>query len=63
VVSVELDKRLFTFLKTKFINQPNLKLVEADILKFDVADAISGEYKIVANLPYTITSFFLKKFY
>ncbi|NUM25559.1 MAG: ribosomal RNA small subunit methyltransferase A [Candidatus Buchananbacteria bacterium] len=62
VVSVELDKRLFTFLKTKFINQPNLKLVEADILKFDVADAISGEYKIVANLPYTITSFFLKKF-
>lgn len=62
VISVELDKKLFGFLKIKFIKQSNLKLIEADILKFEVGRVISGDYKIIANLPYNITSFFLKKF-
>lgn len=62
VVAVELDDKLFRFLKAKFIDKKNLKLIQADILKSEINDLVSGEYKIIANLPYNITSFFLKKF-
>jgi len=69
VVSVELDKRLFEFLKVKFANVKNLELINADILvnqepgiRNPTQRAGRQEYKIVANLPYNITSHFLKKF-
>ncbi len=64
VISVELDKKLFTFLKTQFVSAPNLELVNEDILKFNpVAYNLQPtSYKLVANLPYNITSHFLKKF-
>jgi len=64
VISVELDKKLFTFLQLKFSEVKNLELINDDILKFQPKSlklsALS--YKIVANLPYNITSIFLKKF-
>ncbi|MDX9893778.1 MAG: 16S rRNA (adenine(1518)-N(6)/adenine(1519)-N(6))-dimethyltransferase RsmA [Patescibacteria group bacterium] len=63
VVSVELDDKLFNFLKTKFINHQNLTLVNNDILKWELPDDFGIQpYKIVANLPYNISSNFLKKF-
>ncbi|MFA5021863.1 MAG: 16S rRNA (adenine(1518)-N(6)/adenine(1519)-N(6))-dimethyltransferase RsmA [Patescibacteria group bacterium] len=64
VVSVELDKKLFSLLKGKFAGVSNLELVEGDILKIDplTHDLKPNSYKIVANLPYNITSHFLKKF-
>lgn len=62
VVSVELDKKLYEFLKTQFFGVKNLKLLNEDILKFQPADHQIKDYKIVANLPYGITSIFLKKF-
>jgi len=83
VISVELDKNLFNFLKAKFVNVKNLELVHNDILKLDPTSYLSRatpnsnvseseresrdnllptSYKIVANLPYNITSHFLKKF-
>lgn len=64
VVSVELDKKLYDFLKVKFINTKNLELVNENILKFDSTNysLLTTHYKIVANLPYNITSNFLKRF-
>lgn len=62
VIAVELDLKIFRFLKAKFLDVKNLKLVQDDILKLNINDLVSGDYKIVANLPYNITSFFLKKF-
>ena len=81
VVSVELDKRLYDFLKVKFAGTKNLELVNQDILKFNPQDyklqaitAMAGSryqdsnnksgtsYKLVANLPYNITSALLKKY-
>lgn len=40
----------------------NVEVVNEDILKTPLAFLIKGEYKIVANLPYNITSIFLRKF-
>lgn len=64
VISVELDKKLFDFLKLKFADIKNLELINDDILKANpVSYKLKAEsYKIVASLPYNITSHFLKKF-
>ena len=57
VVAVELDRDLVAALETELVSFDNVKLVEGDILALDPA-ALVGEraYKVVANLPYNITS-------
>lgn len=64
VISVELDKKLFDFLKIKFSSVNNLELINQDILnmKSETWSLKHGAYKVVANLPYNITSYFLKTF-
>ena len=65
VIAIEKDKRLFDYLWTKFSDSRKLSkliLVNDDILKFtDYSILITG-YKIIANIPYYITSHFLRKF-
>ena len=65
VVAVELDDALIEPLRRRFRGLDNLHVVHADILQCDVAKLIephllrlggSGHYKVVANLPYYITS-------
>lgn len=58
VVAVELDARLASRLKRKLSSLPNVTIINADILKVDLADLIgeSNSYKVVANIPYYITS-------
>jgi 16S rRNA (adenine1518-N6/adenine1519-N6)-dimethyltransferase len=57
VVAVELDDRLIPFLRERFAGQPHVATVHADILETDPAGLVSGQpYKVVANLPYYITS-------
>jgi len=68
VVAVELDDNLAEVLRTGLIAQgiKNVEVVNEDILK--ILDKplkspfLKGSYKIVANLPYNITSIFLSKF-
>lgn len=77
VIAVEKDKRLVEFLKEKFHGTllsdskkvfhrgyGNLEIINDDILKFDFTRYASQVpyYKIVANIPYYITSHFLRKF-
>jgi len=58
VIAVELDTRLAELLRQRLHSFPNLKIVEADILKVGPSDLLEGktQYKVVANLPYYITS-------
>jgi 16S rRNA (adenine1518-N6/adenine1519-N6)-dimethyltransferase len=58
VIAVELDPRLCQDLP-KLVNAPNLKVINADILKFNLNDIPAG-YKIAANLPYYLTSNFIR---
>ena len=59
VVAIELDKRLFEYLKNN-INSNNLILINNDILKVDLDEVIKKNnltnIKVVANLPYSISS-------
>ncbi len=66
VIAVELDERLVGFLQSGLDSQEidNVKIVNQDILKFNLDEhLVPGEkYKIVANLPYNISSVFLRLF-
>ncbi|MFC1595180.1 ribosomal RNA small subunit methyltransferase A, partial [Patescibacteria group bacterium] len=64
VIAVEKDERLCAFLKKKYEKTSNLKVICADILSMPRCDLgiLEHEYKIVANLPYYITSRFLRIF-
>jgi len=58
VVAVELDPKLAQTLPQNVVAD-NLKVVEQDILKFDLGDMPAG-YKLVANIPYYLTSHLLR---
>ena len=58
VIAVEFDESLLGGLRAKFSAQPNFSLINEDILKFDFT-ALT-DYKIVANIPYYLTSQLLR---
>lgn len=59
VIAIEKDSELLPFLAEKFASASNLELVEADILK---TPPPNEDYKVVANIPYYITSPILNHF-
>jgi len=63
VVAVELDDKLAAYLKTGLISQGinNVEIINQDILKFNLVENLPTGYKVVANLPYNITSIFLRQ--
>jgi len=65
VVAIEKDERLVEFLREKFaeeIKNGKLELICGDILKLSTLYSLPSTFKIIANLPYYLTSFFLRKF-
>ncbi len=60
VICIELDKKMMSILKDRFSLYSNLELLNEDILKVDLKQLIEKEkmkkVKIVANLPYYITT-------
>ena len=56
VTAVELDKKLPAVLKETLAGYENFKLVEGDILKINLAELMPQNFKVVANLPYNITT-------
>jgi len=67
VVAVELDDKLAKVLRTGLLAQgvKNVEVINEDVLKtIDkfFLPPFNGGFKIVANLPYNITSIFLRKF-
>lgn len=65
VIAVEKDEELVEYLKNKFKNQKNVEIIYGDILNLEVGLPLgsrTSKYKIIANIPYYITSHFLKMF-
>jgi 16S rRNA (adenine1518-N6/adenine1519-N6)-dimethyltransferase len=60
VVAFELDRDLAAALPS--LVPENVQIVQGDALKLDPAEYLSSPYKIVANLPYQITSPFLFRY-
>jgi len=53
VIAIEADREFATYLRHKKSRQ--LTVVTGDALKIDWAVTIDGAYKVVANIPYSIT--------
>jgi 16S rRNA (adenine1518-N6/adenine1519-N6)-dimethyltransferase len=64
VVAVELDPIITTYLRTALLtsNINNLEIVEQNILNFNPRNYFENNYHIVANLPYNISSIFLRTY-
>jgi 16S rRNA (adenine1518-N6/adenine1519-N6)-dimethyltransferase len=60
VVAVELDQRLIPVLEHTLAAYPNVEFVHGDILQLDPASLLPPTYKVVANIPYYITSALLR---
>ena len=56
VIAVEKDPRLVRILQTTSTKVTIVTFVEGDILKFRPEEHITGPYKVVANIPYYLTS-------
>lgn len=68
VIAVELDGRLATALQERLASHDNVSIINGDILKVDPGGLMGYDsvppsgYKVVANLPYYITSLVLRRF-
>jgi 16S rRNA (adenine1518-N6/adenine1519-N6)-dimethyltransferase len=69
VVAVELDQKLVAILHDRLQVCSNVQIVAGDILALDIAELLTAEpasgpagcvYKVVANIPYNITSAVLR---
>jgi 16S rRNA (adenine1518-N6/adenine1519-N6)-dimethyltransferase len=60
LVAVELDHRMVEYLEKSLGSHDTLEVVAADILRVDLSAALtarhSGPWKVVANLPYNIST-------
>lgn len=73
VIAVELDQRLIPILRAEFAGRPHVSFVHGDILELTLPELLgtqlsspagpptaTANYKVVANLPYYITSAVLR---
>ena len=62
VIAVEKDAGMVRLLEERFEDVGNLEIIHADILKVKSLEFKVKSYKVVANIPYYITSPLLKHF-
>jgi 16S rRNA (adenine1518-N6/adenine1519-N6)-dimethyltransferase len=65
VLLVETDRTLFAYLKKEFSQKENFEIINEDILKIPnkkIKEKLGGDYKIVSNIPYSITGKIIRKF-
>lgn len=65
VIAVEIDSKLVGILKKKMVDNPNVEVIQEDILKIDFDQFLYQEgtpIKVVANLPYQISTPLLFRF-
>jgi len=60
IITVEKDKKMINILKEILYTHKNIELINNDILKTTIQ--LPKKYKLIANLPYYITSPVIRKF-
>lgn len=56
VTAIEIDRRLAEFLRNQLPSSAPIALIEGDALRFDYHTLPDPPYRLVANLPYHVTS-------
>jgi 16S rRNA (adenine1518-N6/adenine1519-N6)-dimethyltransferase len=59
VIAVEKDPKMCIILNN--LNLKNVNIIEKDILKLDLKKELPSNYKVVANIPYYLTSKLIRK--
>lgn len=66
VIAIELDGKLSQSLAEKFKNNKKIEIINGDILKINLPEILklnlSENYKVIANIPYYITSPIIRLF-
>lgn len=66
VIAIELDNNLVPLLEKKFADKKNIEIIHEDILKINLPKLLeenkSAQYKVIANIPYYITSPIIRLF-
>ena len=56
VIAVEIDRALAGLLRDKYRDRSNVEIVEGDFLETDVRSLVGGNYLLIGNVPYYITT-------
>ncbi len=56
VIAIELDRELIPILRERWKDEPRFTLIEGDVLEQDLGALAGGEYLLVGNVPYNITT-------
>jgi 16S rRNA (adenine1518-N6/adenine1519-N6)-dimethyltransferase len=62
VITVEIDPVLAGALPSLLRDFQNVRIVQGDVLKIDLASLLEPPYLVVANIPYYITSALIRRF-
>ncbi len=62
LIAVEKDRNIIPILRKHMKRFENVEIYQEDILRFHAVQFISGDYKVVANIPYYLTSKLLQHF-
>src|SRR3989344_4606802 len=62
VIAIEKDGSMITILKETLNDIKNVNIIQADILKFNNYSLLTKNYKLIANIPYYLTSPLIRKF-
>jgi len=61
IIAVEKDPKMIEILKETTQDFQNIEIINADIMKYEVPKIKYRDYKVIANLPYYITSPVIRK--
>jgi 16S rRNA (adenine1518-N6/adenine1519-N6)-dimethyltransferase len=56
VIAIEIDRALAKQLGERYLNQPNVRVVQADVLETDLHALAGRDFLLVGNVPYYITT-------
>lgn len=56
LVLIEFDRALAALLRERFASSPSVEVIEADVLTVDLGRVAAGEFTLVGNVPYYITT-------
>ena len=56
LVGIEIDRALAEQLRKKFARIPRVEIVEGDVLEADLQSLAGGDYLLIGNVPYYITT-------
>ena len=56
LVAIEYDRALAAHLRERYASRSNVEIIQADVLTVNLGEVAGGDFKLVGNVPYYITT-------